>query len=99
MPVVTRSKARLEQPSGLLASSGNGEGNHPRRIVESRQGNGVVIGRKQLGSPTPKYAAANGSQSSQGFGLFKCKDKRCLTCPKYINEHKCKSNTTQKVIT
>ena len=39
---------------------------------------------------------ANGCQSTPGFGISKCKDKRCLTCPKSITEHKFKSNITQK---
>ena len=30
---------------------------------------------------------ANGIQSF-GFGIFKCKEKKCLTCPKYITEPK-----------
>ena len=73
MPVVTHSKARLGQPSGLLVSSGNGEGNHPKRVIESRQGNEVVAGHEELRSPTPTYTVGCGNQSSQRSDIFKCK--------------------------
>ena len=86
MPVVTRFKARLRQPLGLVVSPRDGERNCHRRVAESRQGNAVAAGYEEVGSPSPTCAAANGSQSTPGFSIFKCKDKerKCLTCAKYI---------------
>ena len=96
MPVVARSKTWLRQSHSLVASPGDGEGNCLRRVVESRQRNAVVARHEKVGSPSPTCAVANGSQSTLGFRIFKCKYKTCLTCPKYITEHKFKSNKTQK---
>ena len=86
MPEVTRSKARLGQLPGLVASPRDGEGKWPWKVAESRLGNAVVAGYEEVGSPSPTCAAANRSQSTSGFSIFKCKDKgrKYLTCPKYI---------------
>ena len=81
-----------------MASPRDGERNRSRRAVEFRQDNAVVARHEEVGRPSPTCGAANGSQSTPGFGNFKCKDKRCLTCLKYITEHKCKSNIAQKNI-
>ena len=54
---------------------------------------------KSTVSPSLTCATANGSQSAPGFGIFKCKDKRCLTCPKYITEQKVKHNKKNYSIT
>ena len=87
MPVVTRSKARLGQPPGLVVYPRGGEGNCSREVAESRQGNVVVDEYEEVESPSPTCAAANRSHSIPGLSIFKCKDKdrKCLTCPKYIN--------------
>ena len=86
MPLVTRSKARLGQPPSLVASLRDGKGNFPKRLAESRQGNAVVAGYEEVGSSSRTCATANRSQSTPGFSIFKCKnkDRKCLTCPKYI---------------
>ena len=91
--VVTRSKGRLRQSPVLKASLRNGEDYCPGKVVKFREDNAVVEGHSQEGSPSPIFTW---SQSTAGFGIFKCKDKRCLTCPKYNTEHKFKSNITQK---
>ena len=96
MSVVTRSKANLGQPPGLVASARDSEGNRPMRVVESGQSNAVVAGYEEVGRPSPTCAAASGSQSTPGFSISKCKDKICLTCPKYITERKFKSSITYK---
>ena len=96
MRVATLCKAKLGQPPGLVASPRDDEGNRPRRVTEYRQGNAVVAGHEGVGSPSPTCAVAIGSQSTPGFGIFKCKDKRCFTSPKYITEHNFKSNITKK---
>ena len=63
----------------------DGEENPPKRVVESRQDNAVVAGHEEVESRSPTCAAANRSQSIPDFGIFKCKDKRFLTCPTYIS--------------
>ena len=96
MPVVTRSKARLGHLSDLIPIFRNGKGHFPRKVAVSPQGIAVVVGHEEVGSLSARCTATKGSQSFPGFGIFKCKDKRCITCPKYITEHKFKSNITQK---
>ena len=54
----------------------------PRRVVESRQGKAVVLGSKEVSSPSQASSVANISQSTPGYGILKCKNKRCLICPK-----------------
>ena len=79
MPIVTHSKALLGQPPGLVAFPRDGEENRPRRDVESQQGNAIVAGQEELGSPSPTCAAANGSQCTPGFGIFKGATKSYFT--------------------
>ena len=61
MPVVTCSKARLGQPLYIVVYPRDGEVNCPGKVVESRQGNDVVAGHGEVGSPSPTCAAANES--------------------------------------
>ena len=96
MLVVTLSKARLGHSPGPLASPRDVQGNRSVRVVDSQQVNVTVVGHEEGGSVSPTCTAANGSKSAPCFGYFKCKDKRYLTCPKYITEHKFYSNITQK---
>ena len=60
MAVVTRSKAKLGQPLCIVVYPKGGEVNCLRRVVESRQGNDVVAGHGEVGSPYPTCATANG---------------------------------------
>ena len=48
LPVVTYYKARLGQPPSLLVSLIDGERNHPRRVVSSRQGNVVIAAHEEI---------------------------------------------------
>ena len=83
MPVLTRSKkARLGQPPGLVASPRDDATYCPRRVVDSRQGKAVVFGSEVVGSLSQAGSIANRSQSTTGYGILKCQNKRCLTCPK-----------------
>ena len=88
MLVFTLSKARFGQSSAQWLSLGMVKEIGLGGLLESRQVNAVVTRHEQIGSPSPIFAAANGSQHNPGFGIFQCKDKRCLTCPKYVTEHK-----------
>ena len=47
MQVVIRSKAKLGQPLGLMASPRGGERHHPRKVVESQKSNPVVVGMRR----------------------------------------------------
>ena len=58
MPVATRSEPMLEQPTGLLASPRDGEGNFLRRVVQSRQGNVVIVAHEKVGNLSPPCATA-----------------------------------------
>ena len=89
MPIVTYSKARWGQLPNLAVFP-DGERNRSRKVAESREGNGIVAGHEEVRSLSATCAAANGSQSSPGFDIFKYKDKRCLIS-KCITEHKLKS--------
>ena len=79
-----------------MGSPRDGEVNCSRKVVESQQGNAIVLEHEEVGSPSPIYVSANGRQSLPGFGIFKCKDKRCVTCFKYITEHSFQSSIIQK---
>ena len=88
MPL-TRSQARSVQSTDLVTSP---RVNTPRRILRSRQGNaGVVV---NLGDGGPSIIAAVGTVSVAGLTFSSCKDKRCMTCPKFIKSESFKSNVT-----
>ena len=96
MPVFTRYKARLGHPTRLVASLRDGEINC---LGGAREGNDVLAWHEEVESLFPRCAAANGSHSIPGFRIIKCKDKRCLACPKYITEHQCKFSITKTITT
>ena len=96
MPISTRSKTRSEQPSDLVTSPRDGGSNRPRRVVESRQGQAVVVESRDEGSPSTSDSTANGNHSAPGINILKCKSKRCLTCPKLKVNKTFESNITQK---
>ena len=54
-------------PTGLVTSPKDGEENHPRRVIGSRQGSAVAAGHEEVGSSFPTCVAAK-SLSSPGFG-------------------------------
>ena len=58
-----------------MATVKDGKANRLRSVVESERGNAIVDRHEEVGSPSPTYAGANGSQSYPGFGIFKCKDQ------------------------
>lgn len=91
MPTLTRSQARSGQPSDRVTSPR--DHHTPRRVVESQQGNAVVVDTLEEGSPST--STANGNQQSAGFEIIKCKSKRCLTCPKLNIFHNFSSNVTK----
>ena len=62
MPEFIHSKARLGQAPGIVVSPRSGKGNHPRKVVESQQGNGAVAGHEEVVSSSTTYAAINGDQ-------------------------------------
>ena len=45
-------------------------------LLSFHESNDVVAGHEKVRSMLPTCAAANGRQSSLGFGIFKYKDKR-----------------------
>ena len=92
MLVVTCFKSRRGQPHGIVASPRDREESHTCKISESRQGKAVVARHEEVGSSPSTFATAKEIQPSPGFGIFKCKDKRCLTCAKYFTDHKFKCN-------
>ena len=68
----------------------------PRSAVDSRQGKDVVYGSEEVGSTSQAGSIANGSQSTPGYGILKCKSKIYLTCPKLNVNPNFLSNVTQK---
>lgn len=58
MPEFIHSKARLGQAPGIVVSPRSGKGNHPRKVVESQQGNG----HEEVVSSSTTYAAINGTR-------------------------------------
>ena len=69
LPVVTYYKARLGQPPSLLVSLIDGERNHPRRVVSSRQGNVVIAAHEEVQGLYQTCAAANEIQFSLVFNI------------------------------
>ena len=91
MPTQTRSQARPVQTAGLVTSP---RASHPRRILRSRQGNaGVVV---NPGDGGPSFIAAVGTVSSSRLAFSFCKDKRCMTCPKFVQSDTFKSHVTNQ---
>ena len=60
MPVSTRSKTRGGQPPPQAISSRD-DGDHPRRLANSRQGNAVVNMSADAGSPSTSGMLAHGN--------------------------------------
>ena len=72
----------MGQSSGLVASPRDFTIYCLRMVVDNRQGKVVVLGFEEVGSPSQAGSIDSGSQSSPGYGILKCKNKRCLTCLK-----------------
>ena len=91
MPTLSRSQARPAQTAGLVTSP---RASPPRRILRSRQGNaGVVV---NPGDGGPSFIAAVGTVSSSRLTFSCCKDKRCMTCPKFVQSDTFKSHVTNQ---
>ena len=93
MPV-TRSQTRGGQPPPRVTSPRDGR-NRRRRLAASRQGNAVVVGSAEDGSPSTSEPAANGNQPTGQTSSH----KRCKTCPSMLNKPTFVSNVTKKLIT
>lgn len=73
--MLTRSeKARLGQSPDILAFLTNGATYHSKWI--SRQGKAMVLGSKEVGSSCKEGSIANRRQSTPGYVVLKCKNKR-----------------------
>ena len=72
MQVVTRSKARHWESPDLVALPRDGEGNHPRVIAESVQGNAIVVGHEEVGRPSSTFPAAITCHTQNEINLFSC---------------------------
>ena len=94
MPV-TRSQTRGGQPSPRVTSPRHGW-NRPRRLAASRQGNAVVVGSAEEGSPSTSDPSANGNQQT---GQTSSHRKRCRTCPSLVKNSTFVSNVTKKTYT
>ena len=80
MPMSTRFKeSSLGQLPDLMASSRDGATYRPWRVVEYRQGKPVLFRSEEVGSPSQAGSFVNGTQSTPVYGIWKCKNKRCLT--------------------
>ena len=69
MPVVIHSKARLGQPTGLVASPRDGERNCPKGVVKSQQGNAVVGGHKKVGTWFPTWGQLKMLGTQMGYPI------------------------------
>lgn len=79
-----------------MAPSRDGEANHPWKIIESEQGNNVVVVYEKLQVRPQHVLLPMGVNLPQVFCIFERKDKRCFTYLKYTTEHILKSNITHK---
>ena len=59
MPIITRSKTRPKEPSDLGTSPRDGEINHPRKIVRSRQGQALDTRAVRDENPLTSVLVAN----------------------------------------
>lgn len=84
------------QSPGLVASSRDDATYRPSRVVESQQFKAMVFGSEQDGNPSQAGSIAKGSQSTLGYGVLKCKNKRCITCTKLNVNKNFLPNVTQK---
>ena len=92
MPI-TRSQTRGGQPPPRVTSPRDGW-NRPRRLAASRQGNAVVAGPAEEGSPSTSDTPANGNQQT---GPSPSHLKRCRTCPSLLKKSTFVSNVTKKI--
>ena len=76
MPRKTRLPACSVQPTEQVTSP---RADPPRRMLRSRQGNAGVIVNLDEGSTS--FIMAVGDASAPSFTTWRCKDKRCKTCP------------------
>ena len=83
------------QPTDTVTSPQGGRTIHPRRSLRSRQGNAGVIATSSVGSPSVVVACGSGRLKIKD-GVGRCRDSRCKTCPKLIQNKYFKSNVTNR---
>lgn len=97
MPLLTHyTKASLGLLAVLVAYPRDGATYCHKKVVEPQQGKALVLGSEEVGSPSQEGSINSESQSTVGYHILKCKNKRLLTCPKLGINTNSLSNVNQK---